>query len=49
MSGEISKTFNRLLTATMLVILLIACEKTPDDPTVDNQPGSSTNLINNYK
>ena len=49
MSGEIGKTFNRLLTATMLVIVLIACEKTPDERTMDNQPGSSINLINSYK
>jgi hypothetical protein len=38
MSEKIGKTLNYLLTATMLVILLIACERTPETRTLDNLP-----------
>jgi uncharacterized membrane protein YdcZ (DUF606 family) len=38
MSENISKTLNYLLTTTMLVILLIACERMPETQTLDNQP-----------
>jgi hypothetical protein len=44
MSENISKTLNCLLTATMLVILLIACERMPETRTLDNQP--NYNLLN---
>jgi hypothetical protein len=46
MSSKIGKTLNYLLTATMLVIVLIACEKMPNNKTVDNQP--SYNILNNF-
>lgn len=45
MSDKIGKTLNCLLTATMLVIVLIACEKMPENQTADNQP--SYNLLDN--
>lgn len=45
MSGNISKTLNYLLTTIMLVTVLIACEKMPNNQTVENQP--TYNLLDN--
>ena len=47
MSGDISRVFNRLLTTTMLVIVLIACEKMPENQTTNYQP--NLNQINRYQ
>ena len=38
MCGEFSKTFNQLLTATMLVLVLIACQKLPEESSVEFAP-----------
>ena len=47
MSGNIGRVFNRLLTATMLVIVLIACERMPENQTIEQQQNHSQ--INNYR
>ena len=49
MCGDINKTFNRLITATMLVIVLIACERMPENNTAENNPTQTHNIVKNAK
>lgn len=46
MGGDFAKTFHHLLTAIMLVVVLIACEKIPETQTTEEQP--APNLIDSF-
>jgi len=42
MCGEFSKIFNHLITASMLVVVLIACQKLPEESKVEFAPLNSS-------
>ena len=46
MSENVTKTFHQLITVMMLVILVIASETMPDEPTTETEP--YYHLANNY-
>ena len=46
MSENVTKTFHQLITVMMLVILVIASETMPDEPTTETKP--YYHLANNY-
>ena len=47
MGGDLAKTFHNLLTAIMLVVVLIACEKIPETQTTGGQ--LAPNLIDTFQ